>query len=264
MDVTPIQFYSAIGAIVAALIGGFLSLFSLVTSKEQKLSELRHEWISDFRKELAELIAEMRYSSFWADQFLAEPTNAGKNPYITSDYKTSYLPFAKAFSSLRLRLNPNEANEQRRKLYSAFLSKMDEIGAAWKGITFERAETLTRELRDLATPLLQSEWKRIEEGNAEHRVLKGCAIAVLSGGLVGVILLFPLVRVQAIQGQSQQQGQTASPTPTPTPLPIPPAQVSILSPWQWPTCGPVNVTVNTCCPAGQPKDTCTRCVRKRK
>ncbi len=47
----------AIGAIVAALITGILSVLGLVISKEQKTSEFRQQWIDDLRREVSELLA---------------------------------------------------------------------------------------------------------------------------------------------------------------------------------------------------------------
>src|SRR2546430_14917042 len=111
MDISPIQFYSAIGAIIAALIGGFLSLLSLVTSKDQKISELRNQWIAEFRKELSELIAEVRYATFWVDCFRLDLANSSKDPRVNETYKAAYLIFGKALTSLKLRINPEERSK---------------------------------------------------------------------------------------------------------------------------------------------------------
>lgn len=189
MEIVPAQFYSAMGAIFAALIAGFLSLLSLVTSKDQKLSELRHEWITDFRKELSELIAEVRYSEFWAEQFRNNPVNVGKNPYLEDVYKSAFLSISKSVSSLGLRINPRASNKKLRTLNEAFLVKLNELKTTYWKLTWAQADTLTAELREIAGPILQSEWQHIERGELGHRILKIVAGSVLVLGLVGVVLI---------------------------------------------------------------------------
>ena len=188
MDAIPIQFYSAVGAIVAALIGGFLSLLSLTTSKDQKVSELRHEWITAFRDELATLLAELNWSEFWAEQFRQDAANTGKNPWTEDAYKSSYVTMAKSVASIRLRLNRHAKDASLRGANVKFLDKLDEVfQREWTALTAAKVEQFSRELRELASPILQSEWRRIEEGEAGHRTLKRLAEAVLVAGLLGVI-----------------------------------------------------------------------------
>lgn len=183
----PIQFYSAMGAIVAALIAGFLSLLSLVTSKDQKLSELRHEWISEFRKELSELVAEVRYSKFWVERFLEDSRNHGKNPYVQDTYKSSFLAISKSVSSLGLRVNPDVSDKKLRTLNTVFLEKLKNLKIGYSEATATDAEILSDELRDAARPILQSEWQYIEKGEVGHRILKIVAALVLVLGLFGVV-----------------------------------------------------------------------------
>jgi hypothetical protein len=57
VDTVPVNLFIPIGAIVAALVAGLFSFFNLVLSKEQKLSELRQDWIDGLRNDLAEHIA---------------------------------------------------------------------------------------------------------------------------------------------------------------------------------------------------------------
>ena len=116
MDFIPIQYYAAVGAIVAALIAGFLSLLSLVSSKDQKLSELRHEWITDFRKEIADLASETRYIKFWLEQFRLDPANKDKSAILEEKYKNAYLSISKAVTLLGLRINPNVSNKKLKEL----------------------------------------------------------------------------------------------------------------------------------------------------
>ncbi len=188
MDAIPIQFYSAVGAIVAALIGGFLSLLSLTTSKDQKVSELRHEWITAFRDELATLLAELNWSEFWAEQFRQNAANAGKNPWTEDAYKNSYVTIAKSAASIRLRLDRHAKDASLRDASIKFLDKLDEVlQKEWTSLTAAKVQEFSRQLRELASPILQSEWRRIEQGEAGHRTLKRLAVAVLIAGLLGVL-----------------------------------------------------------------------------
>ena len=57
MDSLPPQVLIPVGVILAALIGGFFSLISLIISKEQKTSEFRQQWIDSLRQEISDHIA---------------------------------------------------------------------------------------------------------------------------------------------------------------------------------------------------------------
>jgi hypothetical protein len=46
-----------VGAIIAASITGTVSFINLITSKDQKTSEFRQEWINSLRDDIAEFLA---------------------------------------------------------------------------------------------------------------------------------------------------------------------------------------------------------------
>jgi hypothetical protein len=50
---------AAIGATVAALIAGTVSLLGLIISKEQKTSEFRHAWIDALRSDLTAFLTQI-------------------------------------------------------------------------------------------------------------------------------------------------------------------------------------------------------------
>ncbi len=222
MDTIPIQFYSAVGVIVAALIGGFLSLLSLTTSKDQKVSELRYEWITAFRDELATLLAELLWTEFWAEQFKSNSANSGKNPWAEDAYKNSYVTISKSATSLRLRLKRHVKDASLRDADIKFLNKLDQVLLEeWEFLTVTRVESFSRELRELASPILNSEWQRIEQGELGHRTLKGLAVAVLIAGLLGVVLVGTrLSKLPTHPGQLAPVATAPQSGPAPTTQPV--------------------------------------------
>lgn len=48
------------GVMFAAIVGGFFSFVSLISSKEQKVSEFRQQWIDGLRDELSTLFSSAR------------------------------------------------------------------------------------------------------------------------------------------------------------------------------------------------------------
>jgi len=188
MEIAPIQFYSAMGAIIAALIAGFLSLLSLVTSKDQKISELRHQWIADFRKELSELNAEVSYSMFWVEEFHKDPANRDKNPYFERTFKSAYLSISNSYTSLSLRIDSKGPTRNLRTLNQEFLTTLTDLREKYPTLTSEQARSLTTELREKAAPILRAEWEHIKKGEMGHRILKLAAGLILVLGLVGAVV----------------------------------------------------------------------------
>jgi hypothetical protein len=222
MDTIPIQLFSAVGVIVAALIGGFLSLLSLVTSKDQKVSDLRYEWITAFRDELATLLAELNWSEFWAEEFKKNAANAGRNPWTEDAYKNSYLTIAKSATSLRLRLNRHVEDASLRVASGKFLKKLDEVlQDKWTSLITADLEPFSRELRELAAQILSSEWKRIEQGESGQRTLKKIAIGVLIVGVLGVVVVGAwLFRLPPLQSQQTPIAGAPQSGPTLTTRPV--------------------------------------------
>jgi hypothetical protein len=47
----------AVGAITAAIIGGKISIISMMLSKDQKTTEYRRKWIDMFRNDVSDFVA---------------------------------------------------------------------------------------------------------------------------------------------------------------------------------------------------------------
>lgn len=107
----------AIGAIVAALIAGLVSLLGLVISKEQKTSEFRQAGIDALRTELSAVIAHTNAI------YGANTANFGTLTDLWGDVRDNYVGLNEATASIRLRLNPKEPHAQ------AVLARIEELEA---------------------------------------------------------------------------------------------------------------------------------------
>ncbi|WP_044175801.1 hypothetical protein, partial [Photobacterium damselae] len=52
-----------IGALFTAMIAGFFAFINLISSKEQKVSEFRQDWINQLRDAISEYISSLSYLS---------------------------------------------------------------------------------------------------------------------------------------------------------------------------------------------------------
>jgi hypothetical protein len=186
------------------------------------VSELRYEWITAFRDELATLLAELNWSEFWAEQFNKNSANSGKNAWTEDAYKNSYVTIAKSASSLRLRLNRHVKDSSQRDANINFLNKLDEVlQKEWTSLNAARVQSFSRELRELASPILNSEWQRIEQGESGHRTLKGLAVTVLVAGLLGVVVVGAwLSKLPSRPGQQVPVAGAPHSGPPPTTEPV--------------------------------------------
>jgi hypothetical protein len=94
----------AVGATIAALIAGLVSLLGLIISKEQKTSEFRQAWIDSLRAETSAFISHTN-----ALYGVLNPKSRVGNP--REIWKISYedlIGINVASTSIRLRLNVKE------------------------------------------------------------------------------------------------------------------------------------------------------------
>jgi hypothetical protein len=188
MNDVPAQAFVALGAITAAFIAGFFSFLNLITSKEQKVSEFRQEWIDAFRCELSELTAALFHIKYYLDAYSFDSTrsNEAQAQTIASTLRDSHETYSRTVTSLLLRVNPSEKNKARAALGTSFLATFQALRDSFNQGNYSKACDLSRELRERAIPLLKSEWVRVKKGELVYRVSKGIAAALIVIALVGL------------------------------------------------------------------------------
>ena len=106
------QSLAAVGAVVAALVGGAFSFVSLTLNKEQKTSEFRQAWIDGLREDLATFFAGARaMARATEEQREAMAKGASSSTFAMTGEKISDIRYQAAETRYRiqLRLNPKEA-----------------------------------------------------------------------------------------------------------------------------------------------------------
>ena len=142
------------GAIIAALIAGFIAFIGMVITKENKVSEFRQEWI----KELRELIARLfyLYGFIRADSELTSKEKKEKNNEINE-----------VIASINLHLNHGNKSPSEEKLQSAIFALN---GGVESGVT--KMTPYFDELLKCSHLVLKEEWERVKKGEKSYVLIK--------------------------------------------------------------------------------------------
>ncbi len=171
----------------ASIVGGFFSLVSLVSSKEQKVSEFRQEWISGLRDDLSVFFSSARA--------LCRTMQETRSPNTTDD-DIQYFKFGKekvghmrlaaadAFYRIKLRLNTKEPeHKELQRLLETAINIQNRININ-KGLDYTEALDAIERASDYSQDVLKTEWERVKNGEPTYRRLKIIAFAVLGFGLL--------------------------------------------------------------------------------
>jgi len=194
----PIPLLVPIGAVLAACITGAISFVSLVTSKEQKISEFRQAWIDAFRSELADFSSQARRVSLEhipinikaiTAPLLEQIEIADREAEKPDPFHENRQRMAQAYYALRLRLNPDEADHKQLlthldSVYEILNSHSDRYG---------RCVVELDKLAKVAQVVLKREWVRVKNGEGSYRT------TVRAAKWVALILALVLV---ALLGKS--------------------------------------------------------------
>lgn len=181
MEEFPIQALIPIGVILAALIGGFFTLVSLIISKEQKTSEFRQEWIDSLRQEIsAHIAASITLSA------MREYQTVSDEDFLKSASEEQQR-VSSTFTAIKLRVNPNESGDNLKKLNNEFLKKLERCRSLYNDSHWKEARTCCNELTLAAIPMLKAEWERVKRGESIYIWTKRAAVGVSVLALVGAI-----------------------------------------------------------------------------
>jgi hypothetical protein len=166
----------AIGAIVAAIVAGFVALISLIISKEQKVSEFRQQWIDALREDIASVIR--RGHGLSLEIYSRNNRGVGNDSGLRED--TGVMTEAAARIRLRLNLKERESTELYTQLnYFVRTVKTsadtDVIGLA------------TDKLVEASKVVLKQEWMRVQAGEFTYRWTRRI-ISVILAVLVYILL----------------------------------------------------------------------------
>jgi len=176
------------GIMFAAIVGGFFSFVSLISSKEQKVSEFRQEWINELRGDLSVFFSSARALS----RTMQETRSPNTTDDDIQDFKFGKekighmrLAGADALYRVKLRLNKNEPEHQElQRLLETAINIQNRINID-KGLDYTEALDAIERASDYSQDILKSEWERVKKGEPTYRYSRNFAVAVL---LLGFLL----------------------------------------------------------------------------
>lgn len=168
----------AVGAIVAAVVGGIITLLGLIISKEQKTSEFRQAWIDALRGEIASYITSVNAI---VDAIAVDYDGHAKKVEALSPL---YAAMNTATFNIMLRLNPDETLSKRVLDSMAALHALmsDESKLTSTSIRSSEANLLAA-----SQLLLKSEWRRVKGGELTFKFTKIFASIVVAAALATAI-----------------------------------------------------------------------------
>jgi hypothetical protein len=210
-------------ALIAAIIAGGFSVSNLLVSKDQKISEFRHKWITELRKDLALFIAyASQLFSHIAEADLTDPQGV----HQTSD---TFINLNQAQTRIRLRLN------RVKPLQLAVLTDIQEIenllkakgGFANVGESNIAFHKLTNLLEDHSQTLISHEWRRVKRGEWIYQAAKWITVvgfAIASALFISLLVSRVILHRSPAAPQNVQPRTEAAPSlensgPSSTPPP---------------------------------------------
>jgi len=152
--------YIFMAASSTASVAALVSIYGVMMSKEQSISEFRQTWINELRDEIAEFLS---ITTHLANiNTIIHPSQ----DILTSHYKI-LLNLNNISFKLQLRLNPDEyqpeinlIEEINNIVKSQLLSKDDNE----LNVMNEKLHELTKTFVDKSTIILKKEWERVKQG----------------------------------------------------------------------------------------------------
>ena len=172
-----------LGVMFAAIIGGFFSLMNLVSSKEQKVSEFRQNWIDSLRESISSYIASLYYLSTLYKHYVEQHSDKKNRFEMTKGVEETYSQVNKMYNDIIFRINDNETKPELKKLNDDFLIALEESRDLFNKNEFKEVKVSCNKIRTHAKPLLKNEWKRVKSGEPAYRYSKYFAITILAIGM---------------------------------------------------------------------------------
>jgi len=208
----------ALGAILAAVIAGAFSFLNLITSKEQKVSEFRQNWIDTLRNSISEYISSLSYISILYKRYNEKDDDNKDHFEMTKGIEDIYAKVNKSYNDIIFRVNDKETDEKGKQLNNAFLCALEATRNHYNKTNYFEAFKSCYTVREATKPLLKYEWDRVKNGEPAYKKAKRISIVVLIVGLMIAVLDFSYVIYQSdssvisskIQHQATQDRKTIS------------------------------------------------------
>jgi hypothetical protein len=181
---------SFIGPILVAIIAGFFSLIGLITSKEQKVSEFRQDWINALRDSISKYIAAISsLSRLHADQLRQGPAQQ-LSPILTKEVEEESIKVHLAYNDIIFRINKEEKRKNSKKVNDDFCIVLEEMQDKFIRHELGDIQQYCNVLQDNAKLLLKLEWKRVKKGEPIFRLAKYSAAGIILIALLALSFIF--------------------------------------------------------------------------
>ncbi len=189
MDLPP-TIYIGIGAVIAAFISGIFTYVNLISSKDQKISEFRQDWINGLRLDLSEFMATVNHVS----SLLVYYSESCENNHIAHDRFDKFIhnnhelltKIEAAYFRILLRINPEEDK--------IFISKLEMVHELCSGIAIpESSNDIQRKIELLTSEsqiLLKREWKKVKKGEPSYWITKYIALLFICATIIAGRIYF--------------------------------------------------------------------------
>lgn len=187
MNAIPQYLWVPLGAVTAAFVTGIFSYLALVISKENKVSELRQEWIDELRKELAEFFASV-IAVEYKIRTLSAVYHPNKIPPAEQD-KAIFEPYLMGLIAINRALQRLHTEGKTNAQSAAVVAEIEKIRRLFLENKFREGRDHVDATRSVAQVLLKSEWERVKKGEPTFYWSKRAFGAVLTVSFLGLCVL---------------------------------------------------------------------------
>jgi len=180
----------AVGALVAAVIGGFVAFISLIVNKEQSVSAFRQAWIDALRNDISTLVAHVTG---------AHGTSITQKNYTEQQLwdriKKDFVGMHETVVRIRLRLNPTESRKEEKKETKNLFDALDVIVKVFESDTpnWVTLREHTGSLVSNSQKILKANWDRVRKGEPTYVITKWitliAAILILVGSFTYIVVV---------------------------------------------------------------------------
>jgi hypothetical protein len=178
-----------IGALVAAVIGGFVAFISLIVNKEQSVSGFRQAWIDALRQDIANLLAHV------IGAHGTSITQQSGDRQLWGRIREDFVGMNETIARIKLRLNPNESRKGEKEATQKVLAALDGIDKTFQSDNpnWVKLKEHIDSLIDNSRVILKENWDRVRSGEPAYVVTKWItlctAILILVGAFVYIIVM---------------------------------------------------------------------------
>lgn len=200
----PATIYIAMGVVIAALLAGFFSYLTLISAKENKVSEFRLVWLDGLRDEISDFTAAIQCllvvdasCDFYRNKIGADAWPFDAEVDWLKLREDSYKEVVRNISRIQLRLNPKHVVENPDGPEGKLMAAMYKAREYFNDGNYEECRECCEEVRAAASPILKSTWDSIKGGEPEYKKIRKNARNIIVSGVFMIYLLVSFIMISS-------------------------------------------------------------------